>query len=180
MQRYLQLIRGPPPMTWAPGSPRCANATGEIMRQIREAIVHCSASTFGSAAVIDEWHKERGWSGIGYHFVICNGSLTKGEYDPELDGLVQYGRGIERAGAHAKGHNSHSIGICLIGVRSFTGKQLLALKQLLLQLMERYCLTPDDIHCHYEYNHSKTCPNLDVDLVQDLVRYDYDLSDKGY
>lgn len=140
------------------------------MRQIREAIVHCSASTFGSAAVIDEWHKERGWSGIGYHFVICNGSLTKGEYDPELDGLVQYGRGIERAGAHVKGHNSHSIGICLIGVRHFTGPQLQALSTLLCELMDRYGLLLEDVHCHYEYNHAKTCPNLTVEFVRGLVR----------
>jgi len=140
------------------------------MRLIREIIIHCSASTFGGAAVIDKWHKERGWSGIGYHFVICNGSLTKGEYDPELDGLTQYGRGIERAGAHARGHNAHSIGVCLIGVRHFTGPQFQALQKLLNELMHRYGLRTSDLHCHYEYNHGKTCPNLDVSLIRDLIR----------
>lgn len=140
------------------------------MRQIREIILHSSASTFGDAATIDGWHKQRGWSGIGYHYVILNGTIKGGKYNPDHDGMVQYGREIERMGAHVKGHNAHSIGICIIGKRRFSGPQLQSLQKLLRELMDRYGLTPDDIRCHYQYDKRKPCPNLDASLVHALVR----------
>ena len=73
------------------------------MRDIDKIIIHCSATQEGkeiSAATIDEWHKKRGWRGIGYHYVIG------------LDGMIEYGRPITETGAHVKGHNKGSIGIC--------------------------------------------------------------------
>lgn len=83
------------------------------MRQITEIFIHCSAtqpkwmegSTCDQKAnEIRRWHvEERGWSDIGYHFVV------------DRDGNTCKGRPVERAGAHAKGHNKNSIGICLIG-----------------------------------------------------------------
>ena len=58
-----------------------------------------------SASQIHSWHKNQGWSGIGYHFVI------------RKDGSVERGRPIWAVGAHAgeNGMNSHSIGIHLSG-----------------------------------------------------------------
>ena len=41
--------------------------------------IHCSDSEWGNADVIDEWHKKRGWDGIGYHYVILNGYPTYNE-----------------------------------------------------------------------------------------------------
>ena len=76
------------------------------MRKINKIIVHCSATPEGrnvSAATIDKWHKERGWSGIGYHYVV------------KLDGSIEYGRMVDKVGDHCKGHNKSSIGICYIG-----------------------------------------------------------------
>ena len=76
------------------------------MRDINKIVVHCSATPEGrdvSAATIDKWHKERGWSGIGYHYVVA------------LDGTIEYGRDVQQTGAHVKGHNTGSIGICYIG-----------------------------------------------------------------
>jgi N-acetylmuramoyl-L-alanine amidase len=55
------------------------------------------------AADIDRWHRERGFNEIGYHFVISDG------------GAVERGRHISKVGAHAKGRNRHSIGICYAG-----------------------------------------------------------------
>lgn len=55
------------------------------------------------AATIREWHLARGFSDIGYHFVIWR------------DGHIETGRPLERIGAHARGHNSDSIGVCLVG-----------------------------------------------------------------
>ena len=76
------------------------------MREINKIVVHCSATQEGkniSAATIDKWHKKRGWRGIGYHYVIG------------LDGLIELGRPVEQVGAHVKGHNKNSIGICYVG-----------------------------------------------------------------
>lgn len=76
------------------------------MRTIKHIVVHCSATqegVFVSAATIDRWHKARGWKGIGYHYVIL------------LDGSIEVGRPLEQRGAHVKGFNNHSIGICYVG-----------------------------------------------------------------
>lgn len=76
------------------------------MRQINYIIIHCSATKAGHdfrAKDINEWHRERGFDRIGYHKVI------------DLDGKVENGRPIWQIGAHCKGHNRDSIGICYIG-----------------------------------------------------------------
>ena len=61
------------------------------------------------AAEIDQWHKEFGWSGIGYHGVI------------RRDGMFEFGRDVKRIGAHAKPWNKYSIGICLVGGKDGDG-----------------------------------------------------------
>ena len=107
------------------------------MREVVKIIVHCSDSAYGDANLIDHWHKQRGWRGIGYHKVILNGYLTRtAPYRAEYDGLVQAGRDLDIPGAHCKGENQDSVGICLIGRRLFTPSQLLiALPNLLGMLM---------------------------------------------
>lgn len=75
-------------------------------RDISEIIIHCSATPAGRDVTvkdIDRWHKQRGWQGIGYHYVVY------------LDGSVWIGRDVDKIGAHAKGHNTGSIGICYVG-----------------------------------------------------------------
>ena len=77
------------------------------MKEIKNIIVHCSATREGddsiNAEVIDRWHKKRGWKGIGYHFVVL------------IDGSIETGRMINKCGAHTKGMNCSSIGVCYIG-----------------------------------------------------------------
>jgi len=125
------------------------------MRQINRYILHCSASDFkehDDISVIDMWHKERGFSEVGYHFYI------------KKDGTVQKGRRLELPGAHVKGHNGDSIGICLGGLREFTGKQYVALKGVIeslnaeLKRLGNNGVVPT-IHGHCEYDKMKTCPN---------------------
>lgn len=139
--------------------------------QINQIIVHCSDSEFGSAEIIDAWHRERGWDGIGYHFVICNGVKRSGvSYETEWDGRLQRGRSELTVGAHCKGHNAHSIGICLIGVRKFTGRQILLLDTVLGDLCRKYNISADSVLGHCELNPDKTCPNLPMPWVRSLVR----------
>lgn len=76
------------------------------MRSIELLVVHCSATRPDldiGAREIDTWHRNRGWDGIGYHDVI------------RRDGTVEDGRPLKSPGAHARGHNANSIGVCLIG-----------------------------------------------------------------
>lgn len=76
------------------------------MRQIDYIIIHCSATKAGRdfhAKDIDKWHRERGFDEIGYNVVV------------DLDGTVENGRSISKPGAHCKGHNADSIGVCYIG-----------------------------------------------------------------
>lgn len=137
------------------------------MRQLDMIIVHCSATPSGmdiGAEEIRKWHLERGFSDIGYHYVI------------RRDGTVAVGRPVELAGAHCKGHNARSIGICLVGgvekhegklvsACNYTPEQGKALKSLIEDLLEQYP-SIQSIHGHNEFA-AKDCPCFDV---QEWVR----------
>ena len=91
------------------------------LRKIDKIIVHCADTPDGKDFTIkdiDRWHKERGWQCCGYHHVI------------RLDGTIENGRPLAQIGAHCKGYNENSIGICLIGRREFTPAQLVSLRNL--------------------------------------------------
>jgi N-acetyl-anhydromuramyl-L-alanine amidase AmpD len=69
-------------------------------------VIHCSATKADQDIgrdEIDEWHRARGWDGIGYHYVI------------RRNGTIQVGRNFNEVGAHVKGHNRTSLGICWVG-----------------------------------------------------------------
>ena len=129
------------------------------MRDIDKIIIHCSATpetVHFDASRIDKWHRDRGWSGIGYHYVIL------------LDGTIEYGRDIKKTGAHTLGHNTGSIGICYIGgmdknmdnakdTRTDAQKESLLL---LLKTLKK--LHPQaTIHGHNNFS-SKKCPSFDA------------------
>jgi hypothetical protein len=128
------------------------------MREIEEAIIHCSGSAFGNAALIDHWHRERGFDKIGYHAIILNGWLTEKLYDLRSDGLIETGRHIEEVGAHCYGKNTKSFAICLIGESGeFTEKQY---KSLIMILKNHNIMK---VGMHSDYNKAKPhCPGLDV------------------
>lgn len=133
------------------------------MRKINKIIIHCSASEFGNAQRIREWHLEKGWSDIGYHYVINNGKVFKDDKINQIvqDGFIEKGRDDSIVGAHTQGQNSNSIGICLIGNKDFTKEQFNSLNTLLDSLLKAYNLTKNDVYGHYNFS-SKTCPNFDV------------------
>ena len=141
------------------------------MRTINQIILHCSDSSFGDVATIRDWHLERNFSDIGYHHVILNGVRHYGSvYDESLDGVIEHGRPIETPGAHCKGQNEDSIGICLIGKNSFTCEQMFNLRNLLLNLMKKHDLKPENVYPHHHYNLNKSCPNWDIDDIRGRLR----------
>ena len=128
------------------------------MRNINLIIVHCSATPEGrdvSVADIDRWHRERGFDGIGYHYVVY------------IDGSVHEGRPLNKVGAHCKGHNAHSIGICYVGGVDLNGKpkdtrtlaQKDALVNLLMRLKRRFPKAV--IRGHRDFA-AKACPSFDA------------------
>lgn len=128
------------------------------MRTIDKIIIHCSDTPEGRAVTVDEirrWHKERGFSDIGYHYVIM------------LDGSVCDGRPLEQAGAHCKGQNAHSISICYVGGCDLnrrpkdtrTDAQKTAMAGLIRELKRRFPMAT--IHGHNEFA-NKACPSFDV------------------
>ena len=129
------------------------------MRAIKKIIVHCADTPEGRddrAADINRWHtEERGWSDIGYHYVV------------DLDGTIEPGRPIEKAGAHCTGHNADSIGVCYIGgcdkkmqpKDTRTDAQKTSLLLLLKYLVAKY--PGVTIYGHRDFA-NKSCPSFDA------------------
>ena len=130
------------------------------MRDLNKIILHCSATREGkdfSADTIRGWHVNgRGWSDIGYHWVI------------RLDGSIEVGRPLEKSGAHTKGHNKDSVGVCYIGGCDADGKpkdtmnpeQEKAWRMIVLSLRTLYG-NHITIHGHNEFA-NKACPSFTV------------------
>jgi hypothetical protein len=133
------------------------------MRKIDTIVIHCSATPEGravSVSTIRDWHLKRGWRDIGYHFVIG------------LDGEIWTGRPIEQKGAHVRGHNATSIGICYVGGVTDDGRRAPKdtrtpeQKQSLVKLMRGLLAQfPEinDIRGHRDFPKvAKACPCFDA------------------
>lgn len=138
-----------------------------LMETVRRIVVHHSATDSGSAALFRLLHRAvNGWSDVGYHFVIGNGNGSP-------DGHVEKGRKLPYRGAHARGGNEDSIGICLVGNFN-TGKptalQMESLGRLLTKLMEQYSIEPSGISIHRLVKGSSTqCPGRNLRLEDVLL-----------
>ena len=75
-------------------------------RMVDLIVIHCSATKETSRLTpwaLDRMHRQRGFNGCGYHYYI------------ERDGKINSMRPSEKVGAHARGYNAHSFGICYEG-----------------------------------------------------------------
>lgn len=150
------------------------------MRTIDKIIIHCTATREGqdvTVKIIDQWHKQRGFACIGYHYVIMP------------DGKVEKGRNETTVGAHCKGHNKTSIGICYVGGLDANGHikdtrtpaQKEALKRLIADICRRHSIT--EIRGHRDYSPdlnkngviephewTKACPCFDVKAEFSILR----------
>lgn len=126
---------------------------------VKNIIIHCSATPPGrdiGAAEIREWHKQRGFRDIGYHFVV------------RLDGTVETGRPLGEYGAHCLGKNESSIGICYVGgvaedcktpADTRTAAQKKALDDLVAQLIFTFPWAM--VYGHRDFA-AKACPSFDA------------------
>lgn len=128
-------------------------------RTIKEIIVHCTATPEGRVETVQSirnMHKAKGWSDIGYHYLIG------------LNGERWEGRNVNLIGAHCEGHNSNSIGVCYVGgvdkkmqaKDTRTEKQKYALVALLKDLRKLY--PKAKIYGHHDFNKGKSCPCFDA------------------
>jgi N-acetyl-anhydromuramyl-L-alanine amidase AmpD len=124
-------------------------------------IVHHTATGKGNAKTIHRSHWERGfWNGLGYHFLIDNGTLGKG--DGQIEMSPRWVR--QQGGAHCKagGMNDMAIGISLVGNFDYekpTPNQMQSLAFLLSVLRDYYRIPPSNVMGHREVPGAKTrCP----------------------
>lgn len=130
------------------------------MRVINEIIVHCSA-TKPSMNIGADWIRkvhvqQNKWRDIGYHFII------------RRNGTVEAGRPVDQVGAHCEGHNLETIGICMVGGLSETGRaennftpeQFSAVQLLIHSLVKQYPAIVK-LSGHNDYA-NKACPCFNV------------------
>ena len=137
---------------------------------IEKLVIHTAAAegSWYDIEDIDEWHRERGWKMVGYHYFILK------------DGTIQRGREDHMIGAHVKGHNTGSLGICLQGhgdKEEWTSEQWDSVISLCLRKMDEYDIPVEEIYGHRAFTDRKTCPGTKVDM--DEVREKIDLASIG-
>lgn len=124
-------------------------------------VVHCAATpphVDVGVRVIRQWHLTRGFSDVGYHFVI------------RRDGTLEAGREVNEVGAHVAGSNRRSVGVCLVGgvdakehrpEFNFTRPQMDTLEALLTTLETDYPRAKVIGHRDVP-GVNKACPSFDV------------------
>lgn len=141
----------------------------DTARPIKELIWHCAATMEGKDFTVEDirsWHKQRGWSDIGYHYVVYR------------DGRIMLGRPIGQIGSHVEGHNTGTIGACYVGGLSADGtkpkdtrtpEQRASMLWLTEQLVKKFPIKAVTGHNQYA---SKACPSFYVhnDPLSTLAR----------
>lgn len=124
-------------------------------------VVHCAATPASMDIGVEDirrWHRQKGWLDVGYHYVI------------RRDGTVEEGRHVDTQGAHVRGENHRSVGVCMVGgvsadskrkaTNNFTVEQFESLRALLGKLRDMY---PDaEIVGHRDLDGRKACPSFNV------------------
>lgn len=142
--------------------------------KITTIFVHHSASEWGDADTIRQWHLDRGWSDIGYNDVILNcypdyASFRDGNPNLDSDGTVEDGRDIKYIPAGVRGHNTNSIHICLIGNKTYSSEQIIALKSTIQFYKAKYPSIQKVLR-HADMDDRKPeCPGLSGRFLRELA-----------
>lgn len=161
---------GNAPISGAKAPPNAASLKLlDTARPIKELIWHCSATREGQDFTVEDirsWHKQRGWSDIGYHYVVYR------------DGRIMAGRPIGQIGAHVEGHNTGTVGCCYVGgvnaentrpKDTRTPAQIASMLWLTEQLVKKFPIKLVTGHNIYA---NKACPSFYVqnDQLSTLAR----------
>jgi len=131
-----------------------------MIRKINKIIVHCTATPEGREVSVKEitaWHKARGFSDIGYHYIVA------------LDGKIYEGRPVQLSGAHCLGHNANSIGVVYVGgmdknMKKAKDTRTPEQKDGLARLLKSLVLIHPEaqIYGHRDFEKNKECPSFDA------------------
>jgi N-acetylmuramoyl-L-alanine amidase len=126
--------------------------------KVNKIVIHC-ADTFADMDIglkeITQWHLQRGFSDVGYHYII------------RRDGSVETGRSELVMGAHVQGHNHDSLGVCVVGGKARNGEQACNFTSAQWITLAKLTKALKDVHqCdvvgHNDLDPSKTCPTFDA------------------
>ncbi len=125
-------------------------------------LIHHSATASGCSKVFDAYHKSKGWRGVGYDFVINNG--TCGKEDGEIEATWRWTG--QEVGSHCKSGgnvmNKSAIGICLVGDFSKgrpSPKQMIQTVKLVKYLQATFKIPHNRVAGHSDVPGSSTeCP----------------------
>ena len=138
------------------------------MRVVKKIILHCSKSSPLSNYGVEEIKKDhllRGMKDIAYHFVI------------DASGKIHKGRDLDVVGAHCKGQNHDSIGICIIGGHhwefDFLPKQILSARLLISVMVRMYSLEYNSVYGHNEFDKSTRCPVINMETFRSILNACY-------
>jgi hypothetical protein len=174
-QRPREVV-SPPPVARA-AAPRSPGAAGlpewrvPLKRAWRGILIHHSATDSGNMALIDKYHREvNGWLGIGYDFLIDNGS---GGPDGFVETTFRWKQQIQgaHAGSGMREHNEHWVGICLVGDfnRSRPSRAQMASLKKLIAFLQDYCDIPEgNIRFHRDVRDTD-CPGAHFP-VREILR----------
>jgi N-acetyl-anhydromuramyl-L-alanine amidase AmpD len=134
-------------------------------------VIHQTGTTTGTLESVRRYHMQTlGWSDVGYHYLLTR------------DGRVHKGRANSEVGAHCKGDNATSIGICCVGRGNalpvgagyMTQAMWDGLLRLVGQLMSAYHIPVTRVVGHRERPsgraQGKTCPGFGVAVIRGLLR----------
>jgi hypothetical protein len=137
-----------------------------VPRDWQYIVIHHSATPTGSMAFFDKEHKAKGWDGVGYHFVIGNGTETG---DGQVEVTPRWT--VQKWGAHAKTidnrYNEHGIGICLVGnfdIERPSANQMKSLTRLVGYLMQTYRIPAQNVVGHRDTKPTD-CPGRYVNIA---------------
>lgn len=135
----------------------------KVRRETRALIVHHSATPQTvTMEDIRVWHRARGWSDIGYHYVI------------EGNGALRVGRSFWAMGAHAGGFNRETLGLCIVGdntnaARRWIGTQLETAREVVKAL--EMLFPAIHVYGHNEVGTTKTaCPGMSGDDLREILK----------
>lgn len=131
------------PQDWLPPS--------NLEKRWTAIVIHHSGTDSGNAAIFDNWHREgNSWEGVGYDFVIGNGTDSD---DGQVEVTFRWSQ--QRTGAHCKTPNNwaneNAVGICLVGNFNHTvptTQQIESLLKLISFLQERHKISNSRIYGH--------------------------------
>ncbi len=133
------------------------------MRKITHLTIHCTDSPDSADKIgisdVRRWHKQKGWSDIGYHWLV------------DKRGDIFSGRAEDIQGAGVQGHNKYNIHMVWVGRDVCNINQWASLVAKAAEIVMTYNIPIENVLGHCEYpGVTKTCPNINMTQFRNAVQ----------